>query len=631
MAYKEKIIKAKSAVKSRSNLDLSHHHLTTMDFGQLIPIDVYHEVLPGDSYRIGQSVFARVAPLAVPTYGNCFLKTATFFVPYHQVANDVESWLAGDKYYNGQISMTRSLPYGVLIGLFLGQTYFDYDSPQSSSLVVSNSPLVTCVNRTVEELIPDYYDFCIRKDSTHVVYYTFTAVGRYWYKILRSLGYGFLEGMDIQTTSEFSKAGLWSTQINLLPLLSYLKAYNDWMSQSALYNRSQLSSFLNTCRYSWNTYDHRREFVNDLQSAFSSVRVPYESNYFTTAWQSPNEIITGQGYNDSMFSPNSGLNSVDLGTYKNSAAQQISSELVVDENYTGIHGKAGTINQQLSGITALGIKFLNAMDSYLRRNNYSGARNVEKLLSRFGVKVEDYRNDFTILLDTSKSILNIGDVTNTTDFGPGNEDHALGSYAGKGIISGDNKVEFKSSDFGTIITLAWIQPDIQYYEGIDRTIFKTHVSDFYQPEFDGLTASPIAQFEFGQNPKSLATYKLGNKVFGFTERYNEMRTPRSRVTGDFALDENMSSWHFGWNGQFGNKDFYNYSAQSEMLMSQEQAYSQYDRIFVDETDTATDMRDHFYMTCYFDVNASRPMMSTSEVAGLGDGHLNIQRNGTQMG
>lgn len=611
--FGSKSLKIKSAVKGHSKFDLSSHHLTTLDFGQIVPIFVQHEVIPGDSFSVKESLFSRVAPMPVPTYGNCWLKTATFFVPYHQVAQDVESWLAGDKYFNGELTQARTIPYSCLIGIFVEISPL---APASSSFA-ANTALCNQVSAST------HYDFSIIKSAAETIYYQFTSLGRYYYKVLRSLGYGFAECMDATKHT----ADIWDVKINILPLLSYFKAYNDWMSQSALYNRSQLSSILSKYRYNFGSISVGQH-SGYLSTMFSSVLLQYESNYFTTAWQAPNEVISGQGYNDSSYNPNSGLDKTIIDSPNQSLSYHLG--LSTDSTSTSISNAYGSSNANLNTISANALKFLNAFDSWLRRNNYSGARSVEKLLSRFGVKTEDYRNEFAILLDTSKCILNVGDVTNQTD--TGNQNQPLGSYAGKGIVSGDNSFKFKSSDFGTIITFAWIQPDVQYYEGWDRTVLKYSVSDFYQPEYDSLQAMPISMFELAQDPKRAIydrDHRVGTRVFGFTERYAELKNPRNRVTGDFAIYENYNSWHYG-RSLTNSEDEINITAQSAEIMSHPQVGSQYDRIFTDDTDTQDYGVDHFYLTCYFDVNADRPMLNTSEVANLGDGNLNIQRNGTQM-
>lgn len=66
---------------SRSTFDLSHHQVTTSDFGYLIPICV-RDMVPNDDFVVKPNVFCRLAPLALPVYGRITCRVHSFFVPY---------------------------------------------------------------------------------------------------------------------------------------------------------------------------------------------------------------------------------------------------------------------------------------------------------------------------------------------------------------------------------------------------------------------------------------------------------------------------------------------------------------------------------------------------------------------
>lgn len=64
----------------RSAFDRSHGYKTTFDAGQLVPFFV-DEVLPGDTFNLGASLFARVNTPVVPIMDNLYLETFFFYVP----------------------------------------------------------------------------------------------------------------------------------------------------------------------------------------------------------------------------------------------------------------------------------------------------------------------------------------------------------------------------------------------------------------------------------------------------------------------------------------------------------------------------------------------------------------------
>jgi len=68
------------ATIQRSSFDRSHGHKTTMDVGYLIPLLV-DEALPGDTYKVDMTAFARLATPIFPIMDNMYLDSQFFAVP----------------------------------------------------------------------------------------------------------------------------------------------------------------------------------------------------------------------------------------------------------------------------------------------------------------------------------------------------------------------------------------------------------------------------------------------------------------------------------------------------------------------------------------------------------------------
>lgn len=73
-----------SANIQRSTFSRSHGYKTTFNAGLLIPFLV-EEVLPGDTYAVNATMFARLATPVVPIMDNLFLETFYFYVPHRLV------------------------------------------------------------------------------------------------------------------------------------------------------------------------------------------------------------------------------------------------------------------------------------------------------------------------------------------------------------------------------------------------------------------------------------------------------------------------------------------------------------------------------------------------------------------
>lgn len=106
----------------RSVFDRSHGYKTTFNSGYLVPFYV-DEVLPGDSFKLTATLFARLATPIVPFMDNLYLETFFFFVPNRLV------WDNWQKFNGEQKNPTDSTDF--LIPTVSGtnvqnQTLWDY-------------------------------------------------------------------------------------------------------------------------------------------------------------------------------------------------------------------------------------------------------------------------------------------------------------------------------------------------------------------------------------------------------------------------------------------------------------------------------------------------------------------------
>lgn len=76
----------------RSRFNRSHGYKTTFDAGYLVPFFV-DEVLPGDTYNLNATLFARVATLISPIMDNMYIDTFWFYVPERLVFANFQKML----------------------------------------------------------------------------------------------------------------------------------------------------------------------------------------------------------------------------------------------------------------------------------------------------------------------------------------------------------------------------------------------------------------------------------------------------------------------------------------------------------------------------------------------------------
>lgn len=580
------VLRVKSAVKTRNKFDLGRSHLTTMDFGQIVPLFA-EEIVPGDDFSVSAEYFSRTAPLVRPTYGKFSFKTVTAFVPYHQIAVDAEAWLAGKTTWEGQTPHHRWFTVRSL-------DYFIRNQCVDSNLSA------TAINA----------DYSWKDTNGLDTYGRFSTVGRYWVKVLNALGYALPQGVDLRTTSTWY-TDTSTTKLSAYPLLAFFKLYNDYMSQSQRFNTSIVSSTLNNIKYniaiSGTWVASTGEILSGcLQILFANFFLNYENDYFTSAWQRANNPLNNV----------ESVASVDVPGVSSAVA------VANGTNATYINltsaGYTNTISQRA-------LDFLKSFDNWVRRNNYSGSRDVQQVYSRFGIKTDEYRSHYANVIKTDSMPIQVGDVTATAD----TQSMYLGDYAGKAILSGQNGFSFKAEDYGMLFVLGYFTVRPMMAFGSDRRVLRSSPLDYYNPEFDGLGAEAISFGEVFASPIDTAqTWTNDKAVFGYTERYNSYRYGRDVITGDFRdyhANGDMNAWHTGRNLS-AVRALNNMVAQSSSMNTLPQTDSEYNRIFA-AGNVSSVVPDHFYLMCKFDVSAIRPMLNLNQVVNLGEGDIAVPRNG----
>lgn len=164
---------------------------------------------------------------------------------------------------------------------------------------------------TTVDATADNCDYAYKNEAETVIYRRFTKEGKYYIKVLNALGYSLPSGVNIKSGSGWVTR-MSQKKLSAYPLLAFFKLYNDYMSQSQRFNTSILSSVLYSIKYGTDTtyWDHNTGEINTsaLNAMFANLKLCYENDYFTSAWQSAGNPLAnieniatidvpGQGYN----------------------------------------------------------------------------------------------------------------------------------------------------------------------------------------------------------------------------------------------------------------------------------------------------------------------------------------------
>ena len=166
-------LKMKSAASHLETFNLRGQHVTTTDFAQVSP--VYKRLLcPGDKFNIRMSLLCNVAAMQFPTYGNIQIVNRAFFVPLRSVWSYFKEFKEESKVeIHGNFGVPQ-VPY--------------IKSDDILNLFIEQGHNIVPLTRRYTTAPTGGYDF-LTNDSGTTYYYVLTRVGRYWFKVFRSLGY----------------------------------------------------------------------------------------------------------------------------------------------------------------------------------------------------------------------------------------------------------------------------------------------------------------------------------------------------------------------------------------------------------------------------------------------------------
>lgn len=99
MSAQKRLSQVPAADINRSTFDRSHSYKTTFDAGRLIPF-FCDEVLPGDTFNINSTAFARLATPLKPVMDNMYLDVHYFFVPNRLIWDQWQQFMGERKTLN---------------------------------------------------------------------------------------------------------------------------------------------------------------------------------------------------------------------------------------------------------------------------------------------------------------------------------------------------------------------------------------------------------------------------------------------------------------------------------------------------------------------------------------------------
>lgn len=473
---------------STSPISKSHLNISTMDIMQM-RVPYIEECVPNDDIDVDISSYFRAAPLQNAIYGNYSVVTAAFFVPHRVVWKKFPDFITGGA--TGQSSYTP--PFATLNEII---ARYKAIYPSGSS-------------RDYDKLIK----------------------GRNTYDLLSDLGIPMadeefnitLNNSNYTATYTAPKhLNFYNLHVNMLPFRALNRIWWDWFRDSNLISDDLESQYNDT------SDSHVGQLNSNKYLALSGVPVPFEKDYFTTAFTDPQRgaaSVVPVHIADTSLNPNLQMSAGGQPIYaaNHSSGNNPQSVYVRDTGDTG-----NPANDILGKFEVLALRSAKALQRFLEKNNIAGASKLTQLLSHWGVAPSPIAFNMSEYIGKTEHLLNIDEVISnaSTDYG------SLGETVTKINGSTSSHFSYHAKEHGFFIVCSFIRPERIYKGAFPRYLFnRTDKFDYYTPEFENVSFQPIYSREilFRGSGNGDTTH-----VFGYAPRYAEYKFAQSRYTGGFC-------------------------------------------------------------------------------------------------
>lgn len=497
----------------RSRFSRPHSLKTTFNAGDIIPIYVDTDVLPGDTYKMKTSKVVRMPTLITPMMDNVYLDTYFFFIPHRLVwnhwkefmgENTESAWIQQTEYTIPQISPpSGGWNVGTLadyMGVPTGVDGFSMSALpfRAYALVMNEWFRVTAITDPL--VVP--------KDDTNVTgsngsnYITDTALGGAPFKARKYMDYFTAalpspqRGPDIEIpVAEAGPYPVFSTK----DLVDYSKLP-----------------------------DGKNDFLRLRNVAGFGV----EAGRYSPLYVGP----TKGGTTEPIYTLYA-----DTSDFRNGTNQPTTPEFESRPMNLWAYGAgeaaAATINQ---------LRMAFQVQRYYERLARGGDRYIEMIKSFFNVTSPDARLQRPEYLGGNRVPININQVIQQSSTDATSPQGNTAAYS----LTTDTHFDFTHSftEHGTILGVMVARYDHTYQQGLERQFSRKTRFDYYFPVFAHLGEQEIRNKEiYLQSDAVLGdTGKPENdEVFGYQERWAEYRYRPSQVTGQMrsSYAQSLDSWH----------------------------------------------------------------------------------------
>ncbi|AXH72198.1 MAG: major capsid protein [Microviridae sp.] len=471
----------------RSKFDRSHGYKTTLDAGKLIPVFI-DEALPGDTFSLRASIFARLATPIKPLMDNMFADIHFFSVPYRLVW---DHW----KQFNGEQKNPSDST--------------DFIIPQCSTVARSGY---------TEQSIFDYMGLP-------------TKVGGFSHSALPLRAYNLIWNE-------------WFRDENLQNSAPVPTGDGpDAPSNFGILDRNKRKDYFTSALP---FAQKHAPVVIPLGGTAPLTGLPTVTNFNTVSNGSPLtfnvadlsnvNINSNTGDTNAKFSSQAGSNTNPQIKFGNQTGSRVNGSDFLNS------WSNGTLSADLSSATATTINALREAFQIQRmyeKDARGGTRYTETIRAHFGVISPDARLQRPEFLGSMTAPININPIAQTAPTVTGQTPQGNLSAMGTVSMSGNGFVK-SFTEHEIVIGLLSVRADLNYQQGLNRMWSRQTRFDFFWPSLAHLGEQSVLKKEIMTTGSA-----TDNEVFGYQERYAEYRYKPSLITGKFRSNSTtpLDVWH----------------------------------------------------------------------------------------
>ena len=491
--------------KPKTNTFNSRPKITfTGNIGELIPAH-WQLLLPGDKVEVKSDCVVKFPPLTTSAFARMKVLTETFFVPLSQISDNFEEFVSnikkeskdfvqnGEK-YSQSVEHDGCFLLGDLVKFMTNHLDIDVDPSDHFEINGNNNVYQkNAVARLCNAIgIPQpiamnpfaYYGNALvvsPKYQSFAANFGHTAKfeitqGSREMSLLKTIALDGYIGQDLEQ------------RIWLNPFRAYQHIYNTYYRDAQLHPQVDL--------YSGSVYVHSISDLSNISNCKRFFRV------FNNLCQMRYRCYKKDVFNTAVTDPTLGAQAI-----------------AVPSN-------------------VLDLRKANIVQKVLEKRALCGSRFADFLLQHFGTSGNNYELDRPLFLSRSESFVQISETLQTSESTP---ESVQGTLSGNANSYSDNKgFYFSAPDYGILMTIVSVVPDICYIGGLPRKLNIRDWESLPLPEFSNIGMQSIRSSEVAL-PIETSFNHNDNGVFGYAERYVDYKFEPDRVFGDF--ETTLNYWH----------------------------------------------------------------------------------------